>query len=142
MSTCTRLVGAASAALISAAMMIAPIGTATASPTAPPDHGSSATPDPDGPFAPGRPDVADPRTPSVQIAPQSAGQAQLYEPEADAGFHPIDSVGSSDDAAEKLGQADTRLLQQAQVEETSTVTVMMVARKGACLLYTSPSPRD
>ena len=49
MSTRMKLVGAASAALISAAMMIAPIGTAAASPTAPPDQGSSAAPDPGRP---------------------------------------------------------------------------------------------
>ncbi|MDQ0893161.1 S8 family serine peptidase [Agromyces ramosus] len=131
MRTRKKLVGAASAALISAAMMLAPIGAATASPTSPPDQGSSATPDPDGPFAPGRPGAADPRDPSAGIGQHATGEPQLYEPEADSGFHPIDSTGSSDDAAEKLGQADTRLLQQAQIEETTTVTVMMLARKGA-----------
>lgn len=131
MRTPKKLVGAASAALISTAMMLAPIGTAAASPTPPPDHGSSAAPDPAGPFAPGRPGAADPGDPSAGIGTQSTGEPQLYEPEADPGFHPIDSTVSSDDAAEKLGLADTRLLQQAQVEETSTVTVMMLARKGA-----------
>ncbi|WP_159600323.1 S8 family serine peptidase [Agromyces humi] len=131
MSTRRKLVGAASAALISAAMMMAPIGTAAASPIAPPDRGSSTTPDPNGPFAAGRPSFGGPGDRVTGIAPLSNGEPELYEPAADPGFHPLDSTGSSDDAAEKLGEADTRLLQQAQVEETSTVTVMILARKGA-----------
>lgn len=126
MSTRKKLVGAASAALISAAMIVAPIGTATAAPTPPPDQGSTTTTDPNGPFAAGRPGAAD-----AGVAKQSTGEPQLYEPEAEEGFHPIDSIGSSDNAAAKLGTTDTRLLQQAQVEETSTVTVMILARKGA-----------
>ncbi|MDR6907753.1 putative HAF family extracellular repeat protein [Agromyces sp. 3263] len=131
MSTRRKLVGAASAALISAAMMMAPIGTAAASPAAPPDRGSSTTPDPNGPFAAGRPGAVGPRDGSAGIDTRSAGDPGLYDPAADPGFHPLDSTGSSDDAAEKLGAADTRLLQQAQVDETDTVTVMILARKGA-----------
>lgn len=130
MSKRKRMVGAASAALISAAMMIAPIGTAAAAaPTPPPDQGSTATPDPNGPFAADRPGVAAPG--GTSAGKKSTGDPELYEPEEESGFHPIDSTVYSDDATEKLGQADTRLLQQAQVEETKTVTVMIVARKGA-----------
>lgn len=129
MSTRKKLVGAASAALISAAMMIAPVGTATASPAPPPGSGSSATPDPDGPFADGRPAGADRGISSSGAASRSQGK--LYEPESKPGFHSLDSAGSSDDAAAKLGEADTRLLQQAEVEEAETVTVMLLARNGA-----------
>ena len=102
MSTRRKLVGAASAALISAAMMMAPIGTAAASPTAPPDRGSSETPDPNGPFASGRP-APHARATHPPASPPLDRRAQLYEPAADPGFHPLDSTGSSDDAAEKLG---------------------------------------
>ncbi|MDY0908131.1 S8 family serine peptidase [Microbacterium sp. CFBP9034] len=131
MSTRRKLVGAASAALISTAMMVAPIGTATAAPTPPPGTASSAAPDPDGPFAPGRPGAAEPRTPSVEIGQQSTAAPELYEPQAEPGFHPVDSIGSSAAATDKLGDADTRLLQQAQGDDEKTVTVMMLARKGA-----------
>ncbi|KQZ85866.1 hypothetical protein ASD56_06180 [Microbacterium sp. Root166] len=125
MSKRKKLVGAASAALISAAMVIAPLGTAVAAPTPLPERDPSAAPDPSGPFAADRP-LAD-----EAIDQQQAAGDKLYEPEGEAGFHPIDSIGSTDDATDKLGEADTRLLQQAQSDEAETVTVMMLARDGA-----------
>ena len=130
MSTRMKLVGAASAALISATMMIAPTGAA-ASPAPSPDQGRRPRPTPTAhspPVAPAPPN------PAIAPAESNSGrprEPQLYEPEADSGFHPIDSIGASDDVTEKLGDADIRLLQQAQADETSTVTVMMLARKGA-----------
>ncbi|WP_127473587.1 S8 family serine peptidase [Microbacterium sulfonylureivorans] len=130
MSTRTKLVGAASAALISTAMMIAPIGTAAAAPAPPPEQGSSA-PDPDGPYAEAREAIADLRDPFTAATTRSGGEKELYEPASKDGFQPMDSIGSTDDATDKLGEADTRLLQQAQAEEASTVTVMMLAGKGA-----------
>ncbi|WP_169582892.1 MULTISPECIES: S8 family serine peptidase [Microbacterium] len=123
-----RLTGAASAALISAAMMIAPVGTAVAAPTPPPDRESATSPDPAGPFAPDREGGADLRSPSAD--PRQEGD-ELYAPEVEPGFHPVDSTGSTDEAADKLGDADVRLLQQAEVDETETVTVMMLASKGS-----------
>ncbi|WP_461471784.1 S8 family serine peptidase [Microbacterium sp. HJ5] len=126
MSTRRKWIGAASAAVVCAAMMISPIGAAAA-PTPTPGGGSAAS-DPAGPFAEGRPGGG-----SLGAAPEagSAAGAKLYEKTKGDGFQPVDSIGSSGAAADKLGAADTKLLQQATVDETETVTVMMVARKGA-----------
>lgn len=126
MSTRRKWIGAASAAVISAAMMISPIGGAAAAPA--PSLGGSASADPAGPFADDRPGGA---SLGSAPAPGSKAGAKLYEKTKGDGFQPIDSVGSSDAAADKLGAADTKLLQQATVDEEETVTVMMVARDGA-----------
>lgn len=125
-----KLVAAASAALISTAMMLAPIGSAAAAPTPPPDPGAPAAADPAGPFAEDRKGGPDLRDPAEAVQAKSAGDSDLYQPKGKEGFHPIESVGSSDAVVEKLGDADTRLLQRAEVEKAKTVTVLMVARKG------------
>ena len=92
MSTRTKLVGAASAALISAAMMMAPAGSAAAAPPPPPDHPSSATPDPDGPFATGRSDIEELRNPFAKTTARSAAsEPVIYEPETESGFQPCSS---------------------------------------------------
>ena len=126
MRTRNKMVGAASAALISAAMLVAPVGASAATPT--PDPGSTA-PDPNGPFAPDRDVVPGPLGAGAEK--KAADETPLYEPAAEPGFHPTDSTASSTDATEKLGAGDVKLLQKAQADETDTVTVMVLARKGA-----------
>ncbi|QIG38729.1 S8 family serine peptidase [Microbacterium sp. 4R-513] len=132
MSTRMKLACAASAALMSVAIAAGPIGTAAAAtPAPPPDHHASASPDPDGPLSAGRHGLKDAGASSAGVQRQSADDGDLYLPPADPGFHTLDSTGSSDVVVAKLGDADTRLLQRAEVEKAKTVTVLLLARRNA-----------
>ncbi|MFE6734728.1 S8 family serine peptidase [Microbacterium sp. NPDC057650] len=127
MSTRRRLMGAACAALVATAMVVTPMGASAA----------PAPVDPDGPFAAGHHGIPAPgalgagKTGAGTKDAGTKDAADLYEKAQKDGFTPIDSTGSSAVATEKLGAADTRMLQQAQAAEKKTVTVLMVAKKGA-----------
>ncbi|WP_427896141.1 hypothetical protein ACQHIV_19620 [Kribbella sp. GL6] len=101
---------AAASAVVIAAALLAPAGAAAASSTA----------DPNGPAAAGR----------SALGLTSGTPDPLYRPRQADGFQPTgDTVPKP--AAEKLGAADTKLLQQAQSAKKKTVTVLMLAHNGA-----------
>jgi subtilisin family serine protease len=118
MSIRTRLIGTASAALISVAMIVAPTGAFAA-----PSGHAGSSPDPNGP--PGHPGVAAPKDPSAGSA-----KSPQYKPKASPGFKAYRSTDAPADATDKLGATDTKLLQKAQVDKKKTVTVLMIAREG------------
>ncbi|MFB8032150.1 S8 family serine peptidase [Streptomyces sp. NPDC056004] len=125
----TGAIAAASAVLIAAAL-IAP-AAAAADPTNRAGSGSAgaskAEPaDPDGPQGPGRSPLAGLDDRAGRDNPDS-----IYKAGKTDEFRPLTDELLSDTAAEKLGNADTRLLQQAQASKKKSVTVLMLARKGA-----------
>ncbi|MFB6943545.1 S8 family serine peptidase [Streptomyces sp. NPDC060286] len=125
----TGVIAAASAVLI-AATLIAP-AAAAADPTSPTGSESAGASkvepaDPDGPQGPGRSPVAGLDDRAGRDNPDS-----IYRAGKTDGFQPLTDDSLSDTAAEKLGNADTRLLQQAQASKKKSVTVLMLARKGA-----------
>lgn len=123
MRTRRTLIGTACAALVVAGLVISPTGAFGAA--------GSASPDPYGPGAPGRQSIPAPGHLSAAVDGRSVGTSDPYQPDQGSGFKPIDSTSSSSDATAKLGDSDTKLLQQAQAAKKKTVTVLMLARKGA-----------
>lgn len=125
----TGVIAAASAVLIAAAL-IAPAAAAadpTSSTGSESAGASKAEPaDPDGPQGPGRSPVAGLDDRAGRDNPDS-----IYRAGKTDRFQPLTDDSLSDTAAEKLGNADTRLLQQAQASKKKSVTVLMLARKGA-----------
>ncbi|MDR2997170.1 MAG: S8 family serine peptidase [Microbacterium sp.] len=110
----SRAVGAASAALVAALMVATPSGAYAAPPA-----------QPDGP---------DLKTPQVfeDLQNPSAGKTKdVYLPKGEEGFQKGDAAKTSKKAADKLGTADTRMLQKAQAADEETVTVLILAGKGA-----------
>ena len=130
MSTRKKLVGAASAALISAAMMIAPIGTAAAAPTPPPDQGLLGGAGSRTARSPSRPARLRGRPPSRPAAVGRRARALRARGRSPASTRSTRSgrptMPPRSSAKPTPGSCSRR-----RPRRPSTVTVMMLARKGA-----------
>jgi probable HAF family extracellular repeat protein len=112
----TQVISAGSAVLIAAALWTPAAAAA----------GSDGVVDPHGPWSPERPQAA-----ALDRAAGTDASDPLYRPRQADGFHRLTDDSLSTTVSEKLGDADTRLLQRAQASKEKSVTVLMLAHKGA-----------